>query len=82
MADNQVTSDVRSHFMRLLKAASVTSTMVFLYPRMIAIHDLKDEAGFPGPNGRLIVPSFMRLAHEYMVSDGAYLISTCDSQLR
>lgn len=69
-----VTSDVRVHYMRLLRSASTTVTLNMLYPRMLAIHDLTDQIGFPGANGRLKLPRFMRASHEFMVAHGAYLL--------
>ena len=50
---------------------------MFLYPRMVALHDLPEAVGFPGANGRLELPIFMRASYAYMVADGAYMIGTC-----
>ena len=60
--------------MRHFRSLSVTSTMSLLYPRLLAIHDLSEDVGFPGPNGRLKLPRFMRASYAYMVADGAYLL--------
>ena len=48
--------------------------MNLLYPRLLAIHDLVEDIGFPGPNGRLKMPRFMRASYAYMVAEGAYLL--------
>jgi hypothetical protein len=73
-----VTSDVRSHYMRQIKSLSVTSVLSLLYPRLLAIHDLTDDIGFPGgSNGRLRLPRCMRASHAFMVTEGAYLMSEC-----
>ena len=61
--------------MRLFRSFSVTSTMTLLYPRLLAIHDLEEDIGFPGPNGKLKLPAFMRASYAYMVAEGAYLLS-------
>lgn len=76
-----VTSDVRSHYMRIFRSASVTAIMNLLYPRMLSIHDLSEETGFPGPNGRLRLPRFMRASYAYMVAEGAYLMCKPDYEL-
>ncbi|KAK4685909.1 protein transport protein SEC24, partial [Tremellales sp. Uapishka_1] len=76
-----VTSDVRSHYQRKLKSYSVTSTMNLLYPRLLAIHDLTDAIGFPGADGKLRLPRFMRASHNYMVADGAYLMSNGETAM-
>jgi protein transport protein SEC24 len=49
--------------------------MMLLYPRLLAIHDLADDVGFPASNGRLKTGRFMRASYNWMVSDGAYLMS-------
>lgn len=70
-----VVPDVRVHYMRAAKSASVTAIMTLLYPRILAIHDLADSFGFPGANGRLRIPRFQRASYAYMVAEGAYLLS-------
>lgn len=44
----------------------------------MAIHDLAEKYGFPGTNGRLRLPRFMRASYQYMVADGAYLLDNGD----
>lgn len=69
-----MTSDVRSHYQRRLLSHGLTATLNLLYPRMLAIHDLAADAGFPAQNGRLKMPQFMRASYAYMVAEGAYLL--------
>ncbi|KAI9633449.1 uncharacterized protein MKK02DRAFT_38103 [Dioszegia hungarica] len=77
-----VTSDVRSHYMRRLRSYGVVSTMTLLYPRLLAIHDLTDDVGFPaGPMGRLKMPSFMRASYGWMVAEGAYLMTNGETAM-
>ena len=70
-----VSSDVRVHYLRLIRSFSVVSVMSLLYPRLLAIHDLSDDVGFPGANGRLKLPRFMRASYAWMVAEGSYLMS-------
>ncbi|GMK56207.1 hypothetical protein CspeluHIS016_0300470 [Cutaneotrichosporon spelunceum] len=70
-----VVADVRAHYLRVAKGAGATAIMSSLYPRIMAVHDLDEKYGFPGPNGRLRLPRFMRASHVWMVSEGAYLLS-------
>ncbi|WVF67842.1 hypothetical protein IAT40_002603 [Kwoniella sp. CBS 6097] len=70
-----VTSDVRVHYMRHLKSLSATRTLNLLYPRLLAIHDLADDVGFPDGKGRLKLPTFMRASYGWMVAEGAYLLT-------
>ena len=69
-----VTADVRNFYARKLSGMSVRSTMHYLYPRMLAVHDLNDEIALPDANGRVDLPSLMRDSHLFMESHGVYLI--------
>ena len=80
VAGGNVTSDVRAHYMRLIRSMSVVATMSLLYPRLLAIHDLADEVGFSGSNGRLKLPRFMRASYSWMMAEGAYLMSETASR--
>lgn len=60
--------------MRKIRSASVVATMNLIYPRLLAIHDLSEDIGFPAPNGRLKLPRFMRASYGWMVAEGAYLM--------
>ncbi|WVR08759.1 hypothetical protein IAU60_005817 [Kwoniella sp. DSM 27419] len=70
-----VTSDVRVHYMRHLKSLSATRTINLLYPQLLAIHDLKEDAGFPDAKGKLNMPHFSRASYGWMVAEGAYLLN-------
>lgn len=63
--------------MRNFRSLSVVGTMNALYPRLLAIHDLAEDVGFPAANGRLKLPRFMRASYAWMVPEGAYLL--CES---
>lgn len=76
-----VTSDVRTFYMRQLRALGTGATMALLYPRMIALHTMADEDGFPiqlpdggGVGGRIKTPPLMRPSYLRMEAHGAYLI--------
>ncbi|WVQ86219.1 hypothetical protein IAT38_008387 [Cryptococcus sp. DSM 104549] len=69
-----VTSDVRMHYTRLIKSLPPTRTLMLLYPRLLAIHDLSPTAGFPDERGRLQLPRFQRASYGWMVAEGAYLL--------
>lgn len=70
-----VIADVRVHYKQMAKSMSAGAIMNILYPKMLAVHDLAETYGFPGPNGRLRLPRNMRLSYNYMVPEGAYLMS-------
>ncbi|KAK0533190.1 COPII coat Sec23p-Sfb3p heterodimer component [Tilletia horrida] len=83
-----VTSDVRVYYMRIIQALGVGQTMALLYPRMIALHTMADDDGFPiklaQPDGstvdgaRIKAPPLMRLSYLWMEQHGAYLIDNGD----
>jgi protein transport protein SEC24 len=71
-----VTSDVRTLFARKIRSYGSSALLTLLYPRILAIHDLKEAAGFPaGSQGRLEMPALMRAGYGWMVAEGAYIMS-------
>lgn len=69
-----VASDVRAWAMRQLKSSGVSATLRHLYPRMLAVHTLPDEVGFPDERGQLVLPRLMRTSYSRMEPHGAYLV--------
>ncbi|KAK4048375.1 COPII coat Sec23p-Sfb3p heterodimer component [Microbotryomycetes sp. JL221] len=69
-----VASDVRMWHTRLIKSASVSNIVGLLYPRMLPIHMLSDESGFPDERGRLRMPPLIRTSYARMEPHGCYLI--------
>ena len=68
-------SDRRTHAMRFLKSASPLEISLYLYPRIIAIHNLNPEDGFPHPEtGHLQVPNCLRASFSRIEEGGAYLV--------
>ena len=49
--------------------------MHYLYPRLLALHDLTDDICLPDPaTGRIQLPSFMRGSYVWMQNNGIYLV--------
>ena len=68
-------SDRRTHTMRLLKSASPLELSLFLYPRILPLHSLPPESGFPDPiTGHLVVPPTIRASFSRIEEGGAYLV--------
>jgi protein transport protein SEC24 len=74
-----VASDVRVYHAHKLASLGVAATAIYLYPRVVAIHDLDDTAATYDPDsGGLILPSFMRASYLGMQSNGCYVIDNGD----
>lgn len=84
-----VTSDVRTFFMRFLRGLSTGATMGMLYPRMVALHNMRPDDGEPIQassageglpvqppvlTGRIKTPPLMRPSYLRMEGHGAYLV--------
>jgi protein transport protein SEC24 len=76
-----VTSDVRTYFMRSLRGLGCGATMSLLYPRMIALHTMQEKDGEPIEHGssqfltkRIKCPPLLRPSYLRMEPHGAYLV--------
>jgi protein transport protein SEC24 len=70
-----VSADVRNYFAHRMRSMSVKTLMQFLYPRLLSLHDLKDDVAVPHPEtGKIAWPNLMRDSHIYMEAHGVYLI--------
>ena len=68
-------SDRRTHTMRQLKSMSPLELSLLLYPRILPLHSLPPESGFPDPDtGYLIVPPTIRASFSRIEEGGAYLV--------
>ncbi|PKK64784.1 hypothetical protein RhiirC2_665880 [Rhizophagus irregularis] len=69
-----LTSDARVHCMRLIKSIGVAESIVFLYPRLIPVHNLSDQVGYPNQYGKVKLPPLIRVSYDRLESEGAYLL--------
>ncbi|KAA8896210.1 hypothetical protein FN846DRAFT_966004 [Sphaerosporella brunnea] len=69
-----VSSDLRVHSMRMLKAMSALELQLYLYPRIIPIHNMADNDGFAEPSGHLKLPAAMRASFAFAEEGGVYLV--------
>ncbi|KAJ7031988.1 sec24-related protein [Mycena alexandri] len=77
-----VSSDVRNYYAHRMLSMSVRSLMQLLYPPLLALHDLAEDAGMPDPTtGRTVVPDIMRDSHLYMEAHGMYLIDNGEAMV-
>lgn len=68
-------SDRRTHAMRQLKSMSPLELSLFLYPRILPLHSLSPESGFPdSETGHLVVPATIRASFSRIEEGGAYLV--------
>ncbi|KAJ3293514.1 COPII coat Sec23p-Sfb3p heterodimer component [Borealophlyctis nickersoniae] len=73
-AGAEMSSDIRVHNMRMLKAISVPESIPLLYPRMLPIHDLSSPIGEPDARGLIKYPTPIRVSYERLDPAGAYLV--------
>ncbi|KAG9754457.1 Sec23/Sec24 family protein, partial [Aureobasidium melanogenum] len=67
-------SDRRIHDMRLIGSMGPMELSLYLYPRIIAIHNLEQTDGFADENGRLRMPAAIRASFGQIEEGGAYLV--------
>ncbi|PSS08957.1 hypothetical protein M430DRAFT_53537 [Amorphotheca resinae ATCC 22711] len=70
----QEPTDRRVHDMRMLKSMGALELSLYLYPRMIPIHNLAPEDGFPNAEGHLQMPPSIRCSFSRVEEGGVYLI--------
>ncbi|KAK0649451.1 hypothetical protein B0T16DRAFT_410109 [Cercophora newfieldiana] len=70
------TSDRRVHEMRLIRSMGALELSLYLYPRMIPIHNLQPEDGFPDEKtgGHLRMPPSVRTSFSRVEPGGVYLV--------
>jgi len=70
------TSDRRVHEMRLIRSMGALELSLYLYPRMIPIHNLQPEDGFPDEKtgGHLRLPPTTRTSFSRVEPGGVYLV--------
>ncbi|KAJ4215330.1 COPII coat Sec23p-Sfb3p heterodimer component [Fusarium solani] len=68
-------SDRRVHELRMLQSMGALELSLYLYPRMIPIHNLQPEEGFADPEtGHLKVPPSIRTSFSRVEPGGVYLV--------
>jgi protein transport protein SEC24 len=67
-------TDRRVHDMRMLKSMGALELSLYLYPRIIPIHNLAPEDGFPNADGYLQMPPSIRCSFSRIEEGGVYLV--------
>lgn len=69
------TTDRRVHEMRLIRSMGALELSLYLYPRMIPVHNLQPEEGFPdAQTGHLKMPPSMRTSFSRVEPGGVYIV--------
>ncbi|KAI0487159.1 hypothetical protein F4859DRAFT_328528 [Xylaria cf. heliscus] len=69
------TSDRRVHELRMIRSMGPTELSLYLYPRMIPLHNLNPEDGFPDEKtGHLKLPPSIRTSFSRVEPGGVYLV--------
>ncbi|KAI9840226.1 MAG: COPII coat Sec23p-Sfb3p heterodimer component, partial [Thelocarpon superellum] len=67
-------TDRRTHDMRMIKTMGARELSLYLYPRIIPVHNLSEQDGFANENGHLQVPPSIRASFSRIEEGGAYLV--------
>ncbi|KAK5115180.1 hypothetical protein LTR85_009938 [Meristemomyces frigidus] len=67
-------SDRRIQEVRMIKSMGPAELSLYLYPRMIALHNLDPSEGFADENGHLKMPTALRASFAQTEEGGAYLV--------
>lgn len=67
-------TDRRSHEQRMIRSMGALELSLYLYPRMIPIHNLQPEEGFPDESGHLKMPPAIRASFSRIEPGGVYLV--------
>ncbi|KAF2729006.1 Sec23/Sec24 family protein-like protein [Polyplosphaeria fusca] len=67
-------SDRRVHDARMIKSMGPLELSLYLYPRIIAIHQLDEKDGFANENGHLRMPESTRASFSKVEEGGVYIV--------
>lgn len=67
-------SDLRVHSARLLKSLPPADLQLYLYPRIIGVHNLATEDGFPDETGHLKIPAAQRASFGFVHEGDVFLV--------
>ena len=67
-------TDRRIHDLRLIKSMGPLELSLYLYPRIISIHNLNELDGFTNENGHLRMPPTIRAMFSKIEEGGAYIV--------
>ncbi|KAF2493772.1 Sec23/Sec24 family protein-like protein [Lophium mytilinum] len=67
-------TDRRVHDMRMIKAMGCLELSLYLYPRILSLHNLDEKDGFPNENGYLRMPDATRASYSQVEEGGVYIV--------
>ncbi|OAK94663.1 hypothetical protein IQ06DRAFT_259849 [Phaeosphaeriaceae sp. SRC1lsM3a] len=67
-------TDRRVHDMRMIKSMGPLELSLYLYPRIISLHDLDERDGFANEKGHLVMPRGVRASFSQVEEGGAYIV--------
>ncbi|KAF2653004.1 hypothetical protein K491DRAFT_695058 [Lophiostoma macrostomum CBS 122681] len=67
-------TDRRVHDMRMIKAMGPLELSLYLYPRIISLHNLDEKDGFANESGHLKMPESIRASFSKVEEGGAYIV--------
>jgi len=78
---NDVGADLRTFIWMRLETMSISQLAAFFYPRMVALHEMPDEAGVADEFGQCKLPDMLNLACATLSEEGVYLLEDGETML-
>lgn len=67
-------TDRRVHDIRMIRSMGLMELSLYLYPRILSIHNLDPADGFADENGRLRMPQALRASFSQIEEGGVYIV--------
>lgn len=67
-------TDRRAYDLRMIRSLGPLELSLYLYPRMISIHNLDEKDGFAGETGHLRMPAAVRASFSKVEEGGVYIV--------
>ncbi|CCJ29196.1 unnamed protein product [Pneumocystis jirovecii] len=66
LKSGNIQSDLRMQNAHYILVVGVCALISFIYPRILPLHNLKDDMGFPDEKGNLVLPKAIRASSSYL----------------
>ncbi|KAG5654425.1 hypothetical protein H0H81_002614 [Sphagnurus paluster] len=75
-----VSSDARNYHAHRMNSMAIRTLTHYIYPQVMALHDLEDDVALPDQDGHTRFPVVMRDSHMFMEAHGLYVAGAWGNQ--